>query len=114
MKTKTTISYESFDGLLFESADACKKHEDAHIESRFVGLTLEQLHAAATRQDAELADAFEKFGNQLASARRESGDLRRRPSKREAAPGEASGPAAAEPPAEGADTGQSADEAMAA
>ena len=75
MKTRTI--YEAFDGQTFESAEACKAHEAAHVETRLIGLTLEQVRAAITREDVELADAFEKVGSRIAKARIDAGELRR-------------------------------------
>ena len=75
MKTRTI--YEAFDGQTFDNADACKAHEAAHVETRLIGLSLEQVRAAITREDVELADAFEKVGSRIAKARIDAGELRR-------------------------------------
>ncbi len=73
--------FEAFDGQRFDSADACKAHEAKHIESRLVGLTIEQVQAALAREDIELADAFEQIGGRIERARVAAGDLRRKPKK---------------------------------
>ena len=75
MKTKTV--YVAFDDAEFDTADGCKAHEAAHVETRLVGLSIEQVQAALSREDLELADAFEAIGNRIAKARREAGDMRR-------------------------------------
>ncbi len=73
--------FESFDGQRFESADACKAHEAEHVEGRLAGLTIDQVRAALSREDAELGDAIERVGNRIAQARREAGDMRRKSPK---------------------------------
>jgi len=78
MKTETVTVYKSFDGKSFEDAAACRAHETAHLASRFVDLTAEQIAAAEDRSDPDLASAFETFGRQLALKRRAAGDLKRR------------------------------------
>lgn len=75
MRTKTV--YIAFDGAEFDAADACKAHEAAHVETRLVGLTIDRVQAAISREDADLADAIEEIGNRIAKARREAGDFKR-------------------------------------
>ena len=74
---KQLITYVAFDGEKFETADECKAYEANNFAVRLVGLTIEQVKDALSREDAELADAFEKAGNQIAKARRESGEFKR-------------------------------------
>lgn len=75
MRTKTV--YVAFDDAEFDTAEACKAHEAAHVETRLVGLTAEQVRAAIEGEDVELSDAIEKIGNRIANRRREAGDYRR-------------------------------------
>lgn len=74
---KTRMIYEAFDGQTFDNADACKTYEATHVETRLVGLTPDQVRSAITREDPDLADAFEKVGSRIAKARIEAGELRR-------------------------------------
>ena len=74
---KTRMIYVAFDDKPFESAEACKAYEAQHVETRLVGLTIEQVRAALSREDPDLADAIETVGNRIVRERREAGDLRR-------------------------------------
>ena len=79
---KTVTEYEAFDGKRFPTAEECKAYEDTHAEARLCGLKILQVHEALARETPEgilLADAFEKIGNRCAQARREAGELRRKP-----------------------------------
>lgn len=75
---KTITQYQAFDGKMFDAIEQCKAHEDAHVESRLVGLTIEQVRAALARHKdhRDLADAIEAVGSKIANARREAGELR--------------------------------------
>lgn len=77
MKTESITVYRAFDGKHFEDAAACRAYEAEHLAERLVGLTSEQIFAAQSRSDAELAEAFEQFGNQIAQRRRDAGELKR-------------------------------------
>lgn len=79
MKIRTV--FVAFDDAVFDTAEACRAHEAAHVETRLVGLTIEQVQAAINREDVDLADALEAIGNRIARARREAGDMRRGPKK---------------------------------
>ena len=81
----------AFDGKTFATAEECKAYEAQHVGAQLVGLTIEQVNAAISREDVELADAIEKVGARIAATRREGGDLRRQrkapaaPAQKEAA-----------------------------
>ncbi len=77
MKTRTV--FVAFDDAVFDTAEACRAHEAAHVETRLVGLTIERVQAAVNREEGEieLADAIEELGNRIAKARREAGEFRR-------------------------------------
>ena len=75
MKTKTL--YLSFDDQEFDSSEACRAYESAHVETRLVGLTPEQIRSAVTREDTDLADAIEEIGKRITKARLDAGELRR-------------------------------------
>lgn len=75
--------FEAFDGERFPSAEACRAHEAQHVEGRLVGLSLDQVKAALSREDTDLADALEELGARIARARRSSGELRRGSTKAE-------------------------------
>ena len=74
---KQVVQFESFDGSRFDSEAECRSHEAGLSHMRLVGLTAEQVAAAVSRADTDLADAIEAVGAKIARARRESGDLRR-------------------------------------
>jgi hypothetical protein len=54
-------------------------HEPRSLAQRLAGLTVEQIEAALARKDSGLSEAFEAAGTQIARARRDAGDLKRRP-----------------------------------
>jgi hypothetical protein len=74
---KTITKYEAFDGVEFASEDECRAHERKLSHARLVGLTREQVEAAMTREDVELADVFEIVGSRIAALRRSQGSFRR-------------------------------------
>lgn len=69
--------YLSFDGIEFPDADACRRHEAENFAARLVGLTAEQVAAALTREDPELAEGFETAGKVIRELRIKAGDLKR-------------------------------------
>lgn len=79
------------DGAVFDTADACRKHEEMSSYRILCGLSQEHIQNALDRKDLALAQAFEKIGAQIAKARREAGETKRRPR------GEASAERAPEP-----------------
>ena len=54
-------------------------HEPRSLAQRLAGLSVDQIEAALARKDSGLSEAFEAAGTQIARARRDAGDLRRRP-----------------------------------
>jgi hypothetical protein len=76
---KRTMDYEAHDGARFATADECRKHE-RHIKlSRIIDLTGDEVMAAINLEDLQLADAIEFAGNLITKARRENGNLKRKP-----------------------------------
>lgn len=67
------------DGQRFDTEAEARAHEREHFASMLVGLTAEQVAAALTREDRDLADALERAGDTIKDKRREAGDLKRRP-----------------------------------
>ncbi len=86
--------FEAFDGTRFDDKTECASYESMNVESRLVGLTIEQVRAAILRHDLELAEAFEEIGNRIAKLRRTAGEFKRRQASAKAAE-----PAAIEEPA---------------
>ena len=74
---KTVTKFEAFTGETFDTEAECKAHEKANVHRRFVGLTQEQVDAALSRADVELADAFEVVGSKISRARIAEGNLKR-------------------------------------
>jgi hypothetical protein len=54
-------------------------HEPRTLAQRLAGLTVDQIEAALARRDSALSEAIEAAGTQIARARRDAGDLKRRP-----------------------------------
>jgi hypothetical protein len=90
---KTLLTYEAFDGSIFDSKEECEAHEASRFEFQFVDLSLERVRAAMVRHESEraLADSFEQMGNLITKARRNAGELKRAP-KAADAPATESGP----------------------
>lgn len=78
--------YRSFDGSEFATLAEAEAHEDANFEQILTSLTLADVRGAIARDPALLtvADALEKAGTLIAKARRDSGELRRRPREKPA------------------------------
>ncbi len=83
MKAIQVTMFEAFDKSRFDTEDACREYEAEAWPRRFVGLTIEQVNDALDRRDTDLADAFERAGQRIAAARRESGELRRASPRRQ-------------------------------
>lgn len=71
--------YRAFDGREFDTATECRAHERDHAPAMLVDLSAEQVQAAVTRADPDLAEAIERVAYLIASARKAAGDLKRRP-----------------------------------
>lgn len=82
MKKVVTEQWIAFDGFPFpidagspDAAEAaCRAYEKRLAHVRLVGLTIEQVEAALSRADPELADAIEVIGSRLERARLANGD----------------------------------------
>lgn len=99
MKEIVTTTYEAFDGARFATASECRAHERERSHLLLVNLTLEQVEAAMSRKDADLADAIELCGLKINRERRADGDLKRQRQPKPASE------TPSEPPAADADGG---------
>lgn len=77
MKTETRKVYVAFDGKSFESAAACREHENEHLdvalEKRSVAVLQGAIYGPATDEDWELADLIERAGKLCERRRLEAG-----------------------------------------
>jgi hypothetical protein len=64
MPTPFTM-FRSFDKLEFKTEEACRAHEKSVAHLRIVGLTIEQVEAAMSGADMDLAFAIEFVGLRL-------------------------------------------------
>ncbi len=78
MRVVQKPEYEAFDGLRFPSEKECLAHEADIWPRRFVGLTWEQVSAAVSREDKDLASAFEDIGKKITAKRLEADERKRR------------------------------------
>ncbi len=76
---KTITKFESFDGKVFDDEATCKRHERENAGAQLVGLTIEQVQKAITREDAALGDAIEALASKIRQARLDAGDRKRAP-----------------------------------
>jgi len=74
---KSITKFVADDGKEFDSADACRAHEEAASFEMLVGLTTDQLQRALSREDGVLADAIERLGRKIQAKRLEAGETRR-------------------------------------
>lgn len=74
---KKSHVFEAKDGTTFQTAEACKKHEDQIFFGQLCELTTLDVMESLDRTNVPLADAFERAGNIIAAKRRESGELKR-------------------------------------
>lgn len=104
MRTELVTQYVAFDGQRFKDAATCRAYERDNVHLQLVGLTVEQVTAAMTRTDIELADALELVGDAIKRARLDSGELKRKRKgsggESEAAAAEDAGGAQSDAPAE--------------
>ncbi len=90
--------WESFDGRRFPSEAECRQYEADNIISRFVGLTPAQVEAAYSREDKDLAEAFEDIAREIVKKRLAADERKRRVKpKVETAPAPATQPEPASP-----------------
>ena len=104
MKRVTTEQWIAFDGVPFPFDPAteaaakasCRAYEKRLAHVRLVGLTIEQVEAALSRADPELADAIEVVGSRIARARLDAGEQKyeKRTAKDEPPARQITGPAA--------------------
>lgn len=87
MKIETRSIYVAFDGAEFPTEHACLAHEREHAGGRLVGLSSEQIAAALTGADRDLAQAIEDAAHRIRKGRYERGELKRQ--RRSAPAGEA-------------------------
>jgi hypothetical protein len=78
MKAEQRTVFVARDGRDFPTKAKCLAHERETCGAALVGLTEEEVEAARTWADPELAEAIEIFGAQLRKARQASGALKRR------------------------------------
>lgn len=74
---KIVQKFQAFDGVEFNSEADCRAYEKRNAHQRLVGLSIDQVEAALSGADAELADAIEILGAKIGRDRREKGDLKR-------------------------------------
>jgi hypothetical protein len=77
MREVTRTVYESFDGRAFDTAAECRAHERENVHLALVGLTIEQVDAALSRDNKHLGDAIEAVALRIRQKRIEDGDLKR-------------------------------------
>ena len=85
MKEVSIVAFEAWDGKKFDTAQKCKDYEAGALHLRLANLPPEKIKAALDRTDIDLADALEDAGMLIRELRRKNGDLRRKPSSKEAA-----------------------------
>ena len=74
---KIVQKFQAFDGVEFNSEADCRAYEKRNAHQRLVGLSIDQVEAALSGADAELADAIEILGAKIARDRRERGEMKR-------------------------------------
>lgn len=73
---KKVEKWAAFDGVEFYNEAECKAYEVKLAHIRLVNLSVEQIEAALSGADPDLADAIEQIGARIGRARRERGELR--------------------------------------
>lgn len=78
------MRWKAFDGTDFATKAEAQAYEESNFANMIVGLTSVEVELALARDASVLsiADAIEKAGALIAKARREAGDLRRKPRER--------------------------------
>lgn len=69
MKRVVTEQWIAFDGVPHPTEAACSAYEKRLAHIRLVGLKIEQVEAALTREDIDLADAFEEVARRIKRVR---------------------------------------------
>lgn len=62
---KQVIRYEAFDGMPFATEAECRAYERKCAHIRLVGLSIEDVEAALTRADLDLAEAIEEVARRI-------------------------------------------------
>lgn len=75
---KLIARFESDDGTIHETAEACLAYESRPAEARLEGLTAAQIADALARRDVKLADAIEEVGARCREARLAAGGSKRK------------------------------------
>jgi hypothetical protein len=88
VKTETVTRFVAFDDTRFDKEEDCLRHEKSNVANRLVGLTIEQVVAAQSRQDKDLADAIEAVASKIRRARLADGELKRKRKAKVVAQGE--------------------------
>lgn len=74
---KIVTKYIAFDGVTHATESECRAYEAKLAHVRLVDLKIEQIEAALSGSDPDLADAIEQIGSRIGRARRERGELKR-------------------------------------
>lgn len=74
---KQITKFVTDDGKEFYNPDDARAHEDAATFGALIGLKEDDIAAALSRQNIQLADAFEKIGSRIAKKRLADGEKRR-------------------------------------
>ena len=69
--------WKTRDGKHFDVEAEARAHERENFAVLLVGLTTQEVEAALSRQDRDLADAIERAGTSIKAKRLGSGELRR-------------------------------------
>jgi len=72
---KILTKYAAFDGVLHATEAECRAYERRVAHIRMVGLKVEDVEAALTRADLDLADAFEEVATRIKRVRLASGKM---------------------------------------
>ena len=97
MREQTKTVFVAFDGSSFDTAAECRAYERDNIHLALVGLTVENIEAALSRDDLPLGDAIEAVAYRIRQTRVAAGDMKRE-RRKTAEPEPAAEPAAAAEP----------------
>jgi len=73
---KLLTKYSAFDGVEFYNETECRNYEAKLAHVRLINLSIEQIEAALSGADPDLADCIERIGAKIGHARRDRGELR--------------------------------------
>ena len=77
IKEVTITRFVAFDGSEHVTRELAEDHELKNPQNRLANLSPQEISAAISREDPDLADVFERVGRMCAEKRRAFGDLRR-------------------------------------